>query len=225
MRPELSPRIVPAGEAAVLIELGEVLDSGINQQVYALDEWLGVEPLDGILTRVPGFCSILIAYDPLKLTYSDVTTWLAGRLDSCPVANHRQPKQVVIPVHYGGENGPDLSNVARIHRMTPEEVVRRHTDLTYTVGMMGFTPGFAYLMGLDPELTTPRLTNPRTQVPAGAVGIAGEQTGIYPLESPGGWQLIGRTDLVLYDPQQESPFLLAPGDRVRFVAAEGSIVR
>lgn len=225
IQPEVSPRIAPVGEAAALIELGEMLDSGINRQVYALDEWLGESPLDGILTRVPGFCSILIAYDPLKLTYSEVAAWLAERLDSCPAANQRQAKQVVIPVHYGGENGPDLVNVAQIHRMTPEEVISRHAGPIYTVGMMGFTPGFAYLMGLDPELATPRLTNPRTIVPAGAVGIAGAQTGVYPLESPGGWQLIGRTDLVLYDPQHESPFLLSPGDQVRFVAAEGSAVR
>ncbi|MBG0771785.1 MAG: 5-oxoprolinase subunit PxpB [Anaerolineaceae bacterium] len=218
-------RIVPVGEAAVLIEFGEILDSDINRQVYALDEWLGVAPLDGVITRVPGYCSILITYDPLKLTNSEMTAWLEERLQSCPAANQRQPRQVVIPVHYGGEDGPDLVNVAKIHRMTPEEVVHRHMAPVYTVGMMGFTPGFAYLMGLDPDLATPRLINPRTLVPAGVVGIAGEQTGVYPLESPGGWQLIGRTDLALFNPEQEPAFLLSPGDQVRFVAAEMSAVK
>jgi KipI family sensor histidine kinase inhibitor len=114
-----------------------------------------------------------------------------------------------------------LDFVARSHHLTPAEVIRRHTAPVYRVGMMGFTPGFAYLLGLDHGLETPRLTNPRTHVPAGSVGIAGGQTGIYPLDSPGGWQLIGRTDLVLFDPSREAPFLLSPGDEVRFVAAPG----
>lgn len=223
--PEGLPRIVPVGEAAVLIELGEVLDSTINQQVFALDEWLTASPLDGLVAQVPGYCSLLISFDPLKLTYTDVTDWLKERLGSCPAASQRQPRQVNIPVRYGGEDGPDLRDVAKSHGMTPEELVQRHTTPVYTVGMMGFTPGFAYLMGLDPELATPRRANPRTNVPAGAVGIAGAQTGIYPLESPGGWQLIGRTDLMLFDPNHEPHFLLSPGDEVCFVVAEGSVVR
>ncbi len=223
--PEELPRIVPVGEAAVLIELGEVLDSDINQQVFALDEWLTASPLDGLVTQVPGYCSLLISYDPLKLTYSDVAAWLEERLGSCPPASQRQPRQVRIPVRYGGEDGPDLVEVARSHRMTPVELVQRHTAPVYSVGMMGFTPGFAYLMGLDPELATPRRTNPRTNVPAGAVGIAGAQTGVYPLESPGGWQLIGRTELALFNPNLEPHFLLSPGDEVRFVVAEGSEVQ
>lgn len=222
--PEAYPRIVPVGEAAVLIELGDELDGGINQQIFALDAWLGVTPPDGILAQVPGYCSILISYDPQKLTFAAIKTWLAERINSCPEASQRQPRQVLIPVRYGGEDGPDLAHVARVHHMAPEEVVRRHIAPVYIVGMMGFTPGFAYLLGLDPALATPRLTSPRTLVPAGAVGIAGGQTGIYPLDSPGGWQLIGRTDLALFNPQQEPHFLLAPGDVVRFAVAEGSAI-
>ena len=225
IRLEFQRRIVPVGDAAVLIELGEVLDSAINQQVYALDEWLAAGALDGVLAQVPGYCSILISYDPQKLTFSEVTNWLEERLRSCPPAGQRQPRLVTIPVRYGGEDGPDLEDLAQLHQISPDEVVRRHTAPVYTVGMMGFTPGFAYLMGLDPELATPRLANPRTLVPAGAVGIAGAQTGIYPLDSPGGWQLIGRTDLDLYNPQHAPYFLLSPGDQVRFVVAEGSAVR
>jgi len=130
---------------------------------------------------------------------------------------------VEIAVRYGGEDGPDLAFVAEYHDLNPVEVVRRHTAQTYHVGMMGFTPGFAYLMGLDPNLATPRLSTPRIVVPAGSVGIAGEQTGVYPLESPGGWRLIGRTDRTLFDPQYEPHFLFSPGDKVRFVAQEGGI--
>lgn len=223
--PEAYPQICPVGEAAVLVELGDRLDRAINQKVFTLDGWLAQSPLAGVTAQVPGYCSLLVSYDPQQLTYDRVTDWLAEGLQSCPAAPDRQPRQVTVPVLYGGGDGPDLAEVARRHGMSPAEVVRRHTAPVYTVGMMGFTPGFAYLLGLDPELATPRLENPRTLVPRGSVGIAGGQTGIYPLESPGGWQLIGRTAQALYDPVGEPHFLLAPGDELRFVAAKGSVVR
>jgi len=213
------------GEAAVLVELGELLDKDINQQVFDLDDWLRQSPPDGVLAQVPGYCSVLVSYDSQQLTFPDVTGWLEERLQSCPQVGRRQPSRVEVPVRYGGEDGPDLAKVAYLHKMSPSEVVRRHTAPIYAVGMMGFTPGFAYLLGLDPVLETPRLTNPRTRVPAGSVGIAGGQTGIYPLDSPGGWRLIGRTDSQLFSSQQEPFFLFSPGDEVRFVVAEGSATR
>jgi inhibitor of KinA len=222
--PEGFPRVTPVGECAILIEFGEQIDRDINDQVYALDAWLKKDPPDGILNQVPGYASLLVNYDPLMLSFEQISVWLAERMPSCPPAQARASRRIEIPVRYGGVDGPDLTFVAEQHRLTPTEVVQRHTAAVYQVGMMGFTPGFAYLMGLDPDLSTPRLDNPRTLVPAGSVGIAGTQTGVYPLESPGGWQLIGRTDLTLFDPVHEPHFLLAPGDEVRFVVAPGSTV-
>ena len=133
------------------------------------------------------------------------------------MANVVNSRTVEIPTLYGGENGPDLSFVAEHNGLTVEEVVRIHSSRDYPVYMMGFTPGFPYLGGMDGRIAAPRLNSPRTNVPAGSVGIAGEQTGIYPMESPGGWQIIGRTETTLFDPNHEKPFLLAPGDQVRFV--------
>lgn len=223
--PDSLPRVLPVGEMAVLIELGEVIDRDINDRIYALDDWLEQDHPRGVLNQVPGYASLLINYDPLKIGYEELGAWIAERLQSCPAVQKREVRQVEIPVHYGGEDGPDLEFVALQHRMTQEEVVHRHIAPSYRVGMMGFTPGFAYLLGLDPVLVTPRLADPRTLVPAGSVGIAGAQTGIYPLDSPGGWQLIGKTDLALFNPVHEPHFLLSPGDEVHFVVASGSAVR
>lgn len=129
-----------------------------------------------------------------------------------------QGKCVEIPVHYGGELGEDLHDVAKFHQTTPEEIIRRHTEPLYTVFMMGFQPGFPYLGGLPENLHTPRRDVPRTRVPAGAVGIGGSQTGIYPFTSPGGWQLIGHTEMALFDASQTPPVLLKAGDKVKFIA-------
>jgi inhibitor of KinA len=175
-------------------------------------------PLRGVREWVPAYSSILVIFDPLLVEIFDIQTWLKDCLENVSDNETRKAKKVVIPVHYGGENGPDLAYVASYNHLSPGEVVRRHTAPTYHVGMMGFTPGFAYLLGLDPSLATPRLMSPRTHVPAGSVGIAGGQTGIYPLESPGGWQLIGRTEISLFNPDQLPYFLLTPGDEVQFQA-------
>jgi inhibitor of KinA len=223
-KPEEFPHITPVGESAILVEFGERIERETNDRVYALDEVLEAENLVGNLDCVPGYTSLLINYDPLILDDAEISAWLTERLTSCQPAKAHAARRVEIPVRYGGEDGPDLAFVAEKHQLTSSEVVQLHTAAIYRVGMMGFTPGFAYLMGLDPRLATPRLVNPRTLVPAGSVGIAGSQTGVYPLESPGGWQLIGRTDLTLFDPEHDPHFLLAPGDEVRFVIAPGSTV-
>jgi inhibitor of KinA len=222
--PENFPRILPIGDSALLIELGDSIDPDINDRVYTLDDWLNVNPPDGILSWIPGYASLLISYNPLILKFSEVSVWISEQFQSCPSVQERKSRLIEIPVRYGGEDGPDLEYVADQHQISPVEVVQKHTAPIYRVGMMGFTPGFAYLMGLDPGLATPRLANPRTHVPAGSVGIAGDQTGIYPLESPGGWRLIGRTDLALFDPLNEPHFLLSPGDEVRFLVASESAV-
>jgi KipI family sensor histidine kinase inhibitor len=217
------PRISPVGESAMLLELGESLDKHVNHKVHVLDDWMEKTPLNGVQARVPAYASLLVMYDPLQVTGADVKGWMEKCIENCPMGKIHATKEVEIAVRYGDEEGPDLVFVAEYHGLTPAEVVRRHTTKTYHVGMMGFTPGFAYLMGLDPDLATPRLSTPRTRVPAGSVGIAGGQTGIYPLESPGGWRIIGRTDRVMFNPEHEPPFLLSPGDKVRFVALKDGV--
>jgi KipI family sensor histidine kinase inhibitor len=223
--PEPFPRLTAAGESALLVELADDINLLVNSRVYDLDFWMGESTANGVTHWVPGFSSLLIHFDPLQTDLSHVQGWFRERWRTCPTAPGRKSNRIQIPVRYGGEDGPDLGQVAKIHHLSSSDVVRRHTAPVYRVGMMGFTPGFAYLMGLDADLATPRLGDPRTHVPAGSVGIAGSQTGVYPLESPGGWQLIGRTDFTLYDPEQEPHFLLSPGDEVQFVVATESAVR
>lgn len=211
------PKIHPAGDSALLIELDEKISPEINAQVHALDHQMHENPLKGAREWVPGYSSMLVVYDPLKNTFEAVEHWVLDCLKTSSSEMIQSKREIHIPVQYGGEYGPDLDFVAAYHKISSEEVVRRHSEVLYRVGMMGFTPGFAYLMGLDPTLATPRLDTPRTEVPAGSVGIAGGQTGIYPIASPGGWQIIGRTEKKLFEPNEAPYFLLSPGDLVRFV--------
>lgn len=212
------PMISPVGDSAMLIELAGTITPEINTRIHSLAYQMEKNPLKGVQEWVPGYSSLLIHYDPLISEYSVIEKWVRNCLETCADKNFQSNKEILIPVYYGGEDGPDLEFVAAYHQISKEEVVRRHTEGVYRVGMMGFTPGFAYLMGMDPVLATPRLETPRIQVPAGSVGIAGGQTGVYPLESPGGWQIIGRTDQKLFDPENPPHFLLSPGDTVRFVS-------
>ena len=214
--PGKHPKIIPVGESALLIRVGDALSPEVNARVHALDAKLSESPLTGVREWVPAFASILLIFDRLVIESSKVRAWVQRCFDNSGSTFTCTPKRVTIPVHYGGKNGPDLAFVAEFHHLSPEEVVQRHTAPIYKVGMMGFTPGFAYLLGLNPGLATPRLATPRTHVPAGSVGIAGGQTGIYPLDSPGGWQLIGRTDVALFNPNRAPYFLLSPGDEVQF---------
>ncbi len=173
-------------------------------------------PIRGVEEIIPSYRSILIAYDPLVVGFKDLTYQVKSiekNLSRGKILEHRR---VEIPTLYGGKFGPDLDFVASLHGLTPEEVVRIHTSQDYLVYMLGFTPGFPYLGNLE-EIATPRLKTPRIKVPAGSVGIAENQTGIYPIESPGGWQIIGRTPLKLFNPLRPPHFLLAAGDMVRFI--------
>jgi KipI family sensor histidine kinase inhibitor len=179
------------------------------------------ETLPGIIETVPAYASLLVHYDPLTLTYSQLADWIRARLDSVDSASTRAPRRIDVPTRYGGASGADLEAVAASHALTAADVIRLHSGRDYLVYMMGFTPGFPYLGTLDESIITPRLETPRTLVPAGTVAIAGAQTGIYPLASPGGWNLIGWTPLKLFDPASESPFLFAPGDTIRFIPIEG----
>jgi KipI family sensor histidine kinase inhibitor len=213
------PRLSPAGDGAVLVRFGDQIDRQANLRAHVLAGRLGELPDAGIEACVPGYCTLLVQYDPARLDYAQAVELIRARVAA---GREEQPagKVVELPVAYGGADGPDLAFVAARSRLTPAEVIRRHAAVTYTVAMMGFTPGFPYLMGLDETIAAPRLAEPRQLVPAGSVGIAGMQTGVYPLASPGGWRIIGRTDAVLFDPAREQPFLLAPGDMVRFTPAE-----
>jgi inhibitor of KinA len=214
--------ISPAGDAACRVAFQnapEGIDLATNRRVHALARAIEAAALEGVREAVPGYASLLVNYDPLRLSFAQLTEWLR-ELKLHQEWQGQAGRLVEIPVVYGGEYGPDLEFVAGRNRLSPAEVIRWHTEAEYTVYLMGFMPGFAYLGGMPPEIAAPRLASPRSRVAAGSVGIAGQQTGVYPLESPGGWRIIGRTALVLFDPLAEQSFALAPGDRVRFRAVE-----
>ncbi|MDR0530776.1 MAG: 5-oxoprolinase subunit PxpB [Oscillospiraceae bacterium] len=207
------PQFHAAGDAAILVEFGSEINPESNASVRALSESLRRKPIRAITECVPAFCSLLINYDPCRLRYQALTRQLRKRLQGLSTEAAGSARVFAIPVCYNGE---DLEFVARHANLSKEEVIRRHSAPEYLIYMLGFLPGFAYLGGLDPAIHTPRLQNPRTKIPAGAVGIGGEQTGIYPLASPGGWQLIGQTPVRPYDPQRAEPILYAAGDYIKF---------
>jgi KipI family sensor histidine kinase inhibitor len=211
------PRFLPAGDAALVVEFGEEIDLEVNRRVHALAHTLGENAPPGLGEAVPSYRSLLVHYDPLRLADGEVRALVRAALARSQASPPPEPRLVEIPTAYGGEFGPDIAFVAAHNGLTVEEVVALHSGAVYTVYMLGFTPGFPYLGGLPARLATPRLATPRQVVPAGSVGIAGPQTGIYPLATPGGWRLIGRTSAVMFDPRHEPPALLQPGDRVRFV--------
>jgi KipI family sensor histidine kinase inhibitor len=217
------PRVSPVGENALLVTFADALTRTAHECVRTLDKSLAAAPLTGVTEWIPAYTSLLVLYDPLQVQWIAVENWVISCLDTPRTLATQSANRVEIMVHYGGEDGPDLPFVAAYHGLTPAQVIEKHAEPIYQVGMMGFMPGFAYLLGLNPDLATPRLDTPRTHIPAGSVGIAGQQTGVYPLASPGGWRLIGRTDQVLFDPQREPYFKLSPGDEVRFVPARESV--
>ncbi len=224
-------RLLLAGDRALAVEFGDAIDPRLAAQVRRLAARLAAAPPPGLVETVPTYRSLMVHYDPLAAdpaallaAVSEVAAQVAAesvaaaRGGDAAAAPWDGGRLVEIPVVYGGEAGPDLPYVAERTGLAPDEVIRLHTAPTYLVFMLGFLPGFPYLGGLDPRLTTPRLPTPRLRIPAGSVGIGGQQTGVYPLESPGGWAIIGRTSLTLFDPTRPDPCVLAPGDRVRFVA-------
>ncbi len=209
------PRLLPLGDTALTIEFGTDIEPAAQAAVRACDRALRETGPSGVIEVIPTYRSVTVQFDPTVISRRGLAAWLEGRDFSGVVAEEERPP-VVIPVVYGGTDGPDLADVAVITGLTPDEVIRRHAAAVYTVYMIGFLAGFPYLGGLPPELAVPRLETPRTKVPAGSVGLAGVQTGVYPAESPGGWRLIGRTSVRLWDPTRDRPSLLEPGDRVRF---------
>jgi KipI family sensor histidine kinase inhibitor len=209
------PRVLPVGDAAFTVELGEGTDPAANARVRALDAALSRDPFEGFLEAVPALRSLLVLFDPAAARRTDVARALAARA-SAPAAAPPPGRLHEIPVVYGGEEGPDLAPLAAARSLAEHDVVRLHSGAEYTAFMLGFTPGFAYLGLLPDALECPRLPTPRVRVPAGTVAAAGRLTGVYPAASPGGWRLLGRTSTRLFDPTLDEPALLAPGDRVRF---------
>lgn len=211
-------RMLVAGEQGLIVEFGNAIDPAVNARVHRLARALAARGLEGVIETVPTYRSLLVLFDPLILPLerldSEVEALLADpAVEEAPGVGGNT---VELPVLYGGEFGPDLTFIARHTGLSTEEVIAIHSSSFYLVYMLGFTPGFPYLGGMSSRLATPRLSSPRGKVPTGSVGIAGSQTGVYPVESPGGWRLIGRTPLRLFDLEAEQPFLLAPGDVVRF---------
>ncbi len=215
------PRLLLAGDSALVVEFGNEISREVNRKVHALADALGKNPLPGLGESVPTYRSLLVNYDPLRLSCDEVRALVSEVFQRCEESPSFEPRVIEIPVVYGGEFGPDIEFVAEHNGLSVEEVIGLHADATYTVYMLGFTPGFAYLGGMPAVIAAPRLETPRTLVPDGSVGIAGEQTGIYPIASPGGWRLIGRTPLKLFDPERDPPTLLQAGDMVDFVPMDG----
>lgn len=187
----------------------------MNARVHAVARAIEGKDFGWLVEVVPAYSSLAVIFDPLKVTFEDVKKAVEPLLDVSTGAF--KGRKIEIPVLYGGEYGPDIEFVAEYNGLGVDDVIEIHSGKTYRVHFLGFLPGFAYLSPVDERIATPRLERPRLKVPAGSVGIAGRQTGIYPIESPGGWRLIGRTPLRLFDPSREPPTLLQPGDEVRFV--------
>lgn len=214
----------PQGDRVITIHFGNEIQKELHQKVTLFTQALETDPFPGMLEVIPSFTAVSIFYDPAKVEltspnqtpYEEIMKLVKSKVVNLPLTNHQTAKTVTIPVCYGGEYGPDLQAVANHHHLTEEQVIDFHSKQKYIVYMIGFAPGFPYLGGLAKEIVTPRKATPRLKIPAGSVGIGGEQTGVYPIESPGGWQIIGRTPLQLFQKKSEQPSLLKAGDLVRF---------
>jgi inhibitor of KinA len=209
-------RFQPASDQSLLVYLGETISPATHRRVLKLLRLLESQPIPGVRDLHPAYASLLVVFDALQLRHEELAQILREYLARSQEVPLPQPRVLEIPVCYGGEFGPDLDDVARIHELTPAQVIGLHASATYLVYFLGFAPGFAYLGGLPKSLVTPRLPTPRRKVPAGSVGIAGSQTGVYPFATPGGWQLIGRTPIAMFRPDRSQMNVLSIGDQVRF---------
>ena len=212
------PRIIPAGDSALFVEFEERIDIEVNARTIALADSVQGAAIAGVCDVVPTYRSVAIYFDPLRIDYDALMTRVERELARPKVQVTTTTAPIRIPVCYGGELGPDLPGVAAFAHISEDEVVRLHTSATYRVFMLGFVAGFAYMGIVDRRIAMPRHATPRVRVPPGSVGIAGVQTGIYPAETPGGWQLIGRTPVKPFDPARAEPFLMKAGDAVQFAA-------
>ncbi len=206
----------PSGDRSIVAIYGAEVDPRVNEKVRRMTALLTDHPHPGIVAAVGSYCTLLVHYDPLRMGFAELTDLLLNLEHTLFEASVPEARTVDIPVCYGGDFGLDIGTVARHNTMSIDEVIARHSSAAYHIYAIGFAPGFCYLGGLDPRLHTPRLASPRRNVAAGSVGIAGGQTGVYPLANPGGWQLIGRTPLRLFAPNRQQPLLYGPGDTIRF---------
>ncbi len=210
-------KVLAEGDSSLLIVFEQTIRPEVNRRIAAVVKLIRQQQIEGIVDMIPTYCALLINYNPLVISYSEIYRRISSivRMDTQVDSLHRRIYE--IPVVYGGEYGPDLGSIAAHAGLSEEEVVSLHSSRDYLIYMLGFLPGFTYLGGLDERLHTPRLANPRVRIPAGSVGIGGSQTGIYPLDSPGGWQLMGMTPVRTYDPGREKPILVEAGDYIRFL--------
>jgi inhibitor of KinA len=214
----VDPRIVPLGDSALLVEFENRIDASINERCIALAEALAARGVPGVRDIVPAYRTVAVYFDPLKTDRSQLQHQLGQAIVAPAPATAASREVIRVPVCYGAAEGPDIEDVARFARSSEEEVVSLHTAAIYRVFMLGFSPGFAYMGPVDSRIAAPRRPTPRTAVPAGSIGIAGQQTGIYPSETPGGWQLVGRTPLRAFDASRTPPSLFRAGDSVQFFA-------
>ncbi|MCD8338361.1 MAG: 5-oxoprolinase subunit PxpB [Lachnospiraceae bacterium] len=215
-------RIVPAGDHALAAEFGNKIDPAVNNRVHALAARIQEASITGVTELVPTFCSLLIIYEPSILKYEELKSMIM-QLVQLPEASVSGTGRVLnIPCCYGSHFGPDLPDLERYTGIDRDEIITIHSGAEYKVYMLGFLPGFVYLGGLDERIAMPRLSTPRVKIPKGAVGIGGNQTGVYPLESPGGWRLIGSTPLDFYNPNRDDPVLCRAGDIIHFYPVTSS---
>lgn len=206
----------PLGDQAIVIEAGNAINEQTQQQIRMISGLLETETPDWIIEFIPAFTTVSVFYNPVTISYEEAKTELQKLLQQTATAQTSEPRTVEIPVCYGGEFGPDLDFVASHNGLTPEEVIQIHTAGDYSVYMIGFAPGFPFIGGMSEKIAAPRRPSPRLRIPERTVGIAGMQTGVYPIETPGGWQLIGRTPLRLFRPENDIPSLLRAGDKIIF---------
>jgi len=207
---------IPSGDSAFIIQAGEGISEEVNITVRKLLVSLENWKIEGITDFIPSYNELMVCYDPTVTGYRHLLDILRACGNDIGTVELPDAYTVDVPVLYGGECGPDIQDVADHNYLLPEDVIKIHSSVTYLVYMLGFTPGFCYLGGMDKRLATPRRQAPRLKIPAGSVGIAGNQSGIYPIESPGGWHLIGKTPLQLFNPDRQPEFLFSAGDRIRF---------
>ena len=210
-------RILTAGDSSLLVEFGKEISPDINRKIAATVQLMKEQHIEGVVDIIPAFCSLLINYDPRVISYEEMKQRMQDLIRVDAKAEAGRKRVFEIPVCYGGEYGPDIANIAKNAGLSEKEVIEIHSSRDYLIYMLGFLPGFTYLGGLDERIHTPRLATPRIKINAGSVGIGGSQTGIYPLDSPGGWQLMGMTPVKTYDPEREIPILVEAGDYIRFV--------